>query len=133
MVDRETGESVEMPEKKYKFKTSPQGSTLSPTLWRLYDAIFTKIYKDNLNEIQGDADMGPFMDSYEHVSYADDHVTVCVLSLPDNMDATMVSRFTTEAVKMCRDLLSSATNSVGCSINPENQRYYCRRNGGIRR
>ena len=115
---RETDETLEI-HKKFAHKTAPQGSSLSPLLWRFYDAIFTKIYKDNLDALKADPELSDFIHSYKHVAYADDHLTVLVLSLPRSFNDDLIKRFTSEVVGMCRDLLDSATVAVGCSINRE--------------
>ena len=54
-------------EKKYEDRTSPQGSILSPAFWRIFDKIFSHMYKKSMDEYtKNDA----FIDSYKHISYA---------------------------------------------------------------
>ena len=54
-------------EKKYEDRTSPQGSILSPAFWRIFDQIFSHMYKKSMNEFMKN---DGFIDSYKHVAYA---------------------------------------------------------------
>ena len=99
--DRATGKREKI-EKKFRSRTTPQGSILSPTLWRIYDAIFTKIYKDHVEKI---VDAYDWVDSFHHVSYADDHITVMVIAVDKNLCNTKVSALIDALAGACRTLL----------------------------
>ena len=53
--------------KRYEDRTSPQGSILSPAFWRIFDKIFSHMYKKSMNEFMKN---DVFIDSYKHVAYA---------------------------------------------------------------
>ena len=54
-------------EKRYEDRTSPQGSILSPAFWRIFDKIFSHMYKKSMDKfLENDC----FIDSYKHVAYA---------------------------------------------------------------
>ena len=74
IIDRKSGEKVKL-EKRYEDKTSPQGSTLSPALWRIYDGVFSHIYKRELKKLK---ETTKCIHEVFHVAYADDHVTIVV-------------------------------------------------------
>ena len=54
-------------EKRYEDRTSPQGSILSPAFWRIFDKIFSHMYKKSMDEFKKN---DVFIDSYKHVAYA---------------------------------------------------------------
>ena len=53
--------------KKYEDRTSPQGSILSPAFWRIFDKIFSHMYKKSMDDFTKN---DIFIDSYKHVAYA---------------------------------------------------------------
>ena len=106
---------------KFENKTSPQGSLLSPTFWRIYDAIFTRLYRNNLEDM-----FESFEDVVliEHVAYADDHLTVVVIRILKEKEEDEIAREERVTITiaryliMVRDLLSDATRQIGSAINP---------------
>ena len=54
-------------EKRYEDRTSPQGSILSPAFWRIFDKIFSHMYKKSLDKFMAS---DCFIDSYKHIAYA---------------------------------------------------------------
>ena len=78
VVDRETKEKIQVI-KRYDDRTSPQGSILSPAFWRIFDKIFSQIYKDDLDNL---VIQNEFLDSFHHVAYSDDHVTIFSFVFP---------------------------------------------------
>ena len=100
---------------KFDTKTSPQGSLLSPTFWRIYDCIFTKLYKNNLETLMEEFEE---VVSYDHVAYADDHLTVIVIRVPAEEEIEEISVTLAKFLIMVRDLLGDATKQIGSAINP---------------
>ena len=75
VVDRNTGERRKV-NKTHTHKTAPQGSSLSPALWRIFDGIFSRMYTNNLDILVENCAK---VHDCHHVSYADDHLTIIVL------------------------------------------------------
>ena len=103
--------------RKYDNKTAPQGSLLSPFLWRVYDSTFTDLYKDML-QIQVKERVYDIV-CLEHVSYADDHVTLCTIEAnldEEEEDIVLKIRGT---LLLCRQCLTDATRALGCGVNPD--------------
>ena len=111
VTDRVTGERRKV-EKRHENKTAPQGSSLSPTLWRFFDAIFSKMYKDTL-----DSAVGGVITEYKHVAYADDHLTVLGLAVPEDASHEATADLVRAVTLGIRDALDTATRCAGCSIN----------------
>lgn len=99
----------------YLKKTSPQGSLLSPILWRIYDNLFTELYKENLVAVEME---------YEdilvisHVSYADDHITVVSFLIEDDANDEEVAHDMCIYLRLVRSLIVDATVQLGCGVNP---------------
>ena len=73
------------------------------------------MYKDELDKLfNGDIE---FLLEYKHVAYADDHLTIVILSIPLEWSAETVRDITTETALSCRNLLDLATRALGCGIN----------------
>ena len=113
IVDRRTKDKVKL-DKTYDFKTSPQGSTLSPALWRLFDNIFSTMYKDKLNELM---EVVPMVVDYKHVAYADDHVTILAIKVKAGTNPETITYNLGLIIDTCRSLLDQATTAGGCGIN----------------
>ena len=103
--------------RKYNNKTAPQGSILSPFLWRVYDSTFTDLYKDML-QIQVKNKTYDIV-SLEHVSYADDHVTLCTIEADGNEDEEEIVLKIRGTLLLCRQCLTDATRALGCGVNPD--------------
>lgn len=96
-------------------QTSPQGSLVSPIFWRIYDNVFVVLYKKNLVLLMdSDADII----CIEHVSYADDHVTILTFIIHKNASDAEIGDKMSQLLKIVRDLLGDATKQMGCGINP---------------
>ena len=96
-------------------QTSPQGSILSPTFWRIFDKIFSQIY---INSLQRDLRAKfPCIAEIFHIAYADDHVTIITILLPNDIDPDDLARIVVDIIKCTRSLLDHATKTVGCGIN----------------
>lgn len=96
-------------------QTIPQGSLISPSLWRIFDCVFTVIYKENLEiVIQTNTDVI----MVTHTSYADDHITAVTFIIPvDASDAEVGGRMSV-LLDLVRRLLGDATVQAGSGINP---------------
>ena len=115
ILDRKSGEKVRL-DRRYQHKTAPQGSSLSPYLWRFFDAIFTKMFKDGLTELKNNAEV---VDSFFHVAYADDHVTVVVLKVKKDSSSQLIGEVINLITTEIRNMLDLATKAAGCGINPD--------------
>ena len=102
--------------RRFKNKTAPQGSLLSPLLWRLYDAVFTSIYKRGMEMAVSDKIAGLF--SVDHVSYADDHLSIFTLKVSKSESDRDVAKRIREAMLLCRCVLKDSTVLLGCGVNP---------------
>ena len=100
----------------YHQKTAPQGSLLSPFLWRVYDAIFTSIYKKSLQVMVSRKICDAFC--IDHVSYADDHLTIYTIKVGYRVSDQEIADKIKTLTLLCRNQLSDATKVVGCGVNP---------------
>lgn len=114
LIDRSSGESLELI-KVHLLKTSPQGSILSPLLWRIYDNIFTELYKDSIKVVEEENDD---IISISHLSYADDHVTIITFWVEVDDDIQSTGERMSQILCMTRETLAKATKQLGCAINP---------------
>lgn len=101
--------------KRFKDKTSPQGSILSPRFWRIFDAVFTELYLEKLQNLMSDH---PFIKKISHVSYADDHLTIISIIVSTEEPDYYVAAKIKTCFEATRRLLFEATTAVGCSIQP---------------
>ena len=115
IVDKTTGEKLKL-QKKYEDKTAPQGSLLSPFLWLIYDGLFTNLYK-KLLRLAVESDRNSIVDFF-HVSYADDHLTILKIQVPDTMSEKEVCVEIRQALSLSRSLIIRATTLLGCGVNP---------------
>lgn len=114
MIDRSSGESLELV-RFHLLKTSPQGSILSPLLWRIYDNIFTELYKDSIKVVEEENED---IISIAHLSYADDHVTIVTFWVEIDEETQTTGKRMSEVLWMTRETLARATKQLGCGINP---------------
>ena len=112
-VIKENGNTAEL-KRRHKLQTSPQGSILSPKFWRVVDGVFSHIYKNSLKVVTKEFE---FIESFFHVAYADDHITVVGLLVDENLQTTEIQELILEVSDTCRCLLDNATKDVGCGIN----------------
>ena len=113
--------------KRFDDKSTPQGSLLSPKLWRIYDNVFTELYREKLQEFQlVSTEMAllpntniPALFYSGLVSFADDHITVMgVLVLKEiGMDYRAGAAYV--VIDKCRTLIQEATKDMGCGVNPD--------------
>ena len=112
--------------KRFDDKSTPQGSLLSPKLWRIYDNVFTELYREKLQELQLNTttwlleegvDM-PALYYFGLVSFADDHITVkgMLVRIDANRDYRGGAAYL--IIEKCRDLIQEATKNMGCGVNP---------------
>ena len=115
IIDTATGQKLRL-HKKYLDKTAPQGSLLSPILWLIYDGCFTHFYKKLLRAAV--KSKGNSISGFHHVSYADDHLTILTITVPENMTKEQISDEIRKALTISRDLIVQATTMLGCGVNP---------------
>ena len=70
------GDQLVLIKKKFGERSAPQGSLLSPLMWRYFDGLFSRLYTNSLLEIMKRCE---YLVDFEHVSYADDHLTVVLV------------------------------------------------------
>lgn len=114
-MDRNTGEEIPIP-KTFKTKTAPQGSLLSPKLWRIYDSLFSDFYEDGLRRL---VERCNYIKQIDHLSYADDHLTIITIEIDEDMDPFSEAKLIKSTLEATRKLLLTATTNIGCSINPD--------------
>lgn len=114
VIDEITGTTCAVV-KKFLNKTAPQGSLLSPTLWRIYDKIFSELYMENI-ELYKDANDD--IAAISHIAYADDHITLVTFWVEENADDQDTADRMSEIFWSVRKLLGDATSQLGCGINP---------------
>lgn len=98
VIDKETGRTIRL-RRVFLLKTTPQGSLISPFLWRIYDGIFTKLYKDGLEMMMEEAS---FVVETDHVSYADDHLTIITIRVEVDQDEVEIGREMVRALRLVR-------------------------------
>lgn len=121
VFEENTGETANI--KLIKGRSTPQGSSQSPKFWRIHDKIYATIHQKKMDEILIKNDQ---IVCYEHFSFADDQVTVIGLKVErlllkgkNDVDTIIEnSKKINEAVALCRDSLSVATNTCGSQIHP---------------
>ena len=113
VIDRETHEKLEII-KKFDDRATPQGSILSPVFWRIFDNLFSQIYKDGLVNL---IIKNEFLDRIHHVAYADDHVSILSFVFDVDECDDFIYEIISITVTDARNLLDFATKSVGCGVN----------------
>ena len=97
-------------------RSIPQGSILSPLLWRLFDGIFTQLYKNAFPKIYG---KNKDILVITHIAYADDHMTIFSILVEVTDSNEKIGRRLSRIFDMLRYLLKSATSTLGSDINPK--------------
>ena len=97
-------------------RSIPQGSILSPLLWRLFDGIFTQLYKNAFPKIYG---KNKDILVITHIAYADDHMTIFSILVKVTDSDQCIGRRLSRIFDMLRYLLKSATSALGSDINPK--------------
>ena len=87
---------------------------MSPFLWRVFDSIFTFMYKKELDCLKDGCDS---VVDYKHVAYADDHLTILAIKIPKKLSTTNRLNVTETLAMHCRSQLDLATRATGCGIN----------------
>ena len=102
-------------QKPYPGKSAPQGSILSPLLWRWFDGILTKIFLDSLEALKSKL---PCLKSYNHLSYSDDKIYVLTVEVSDTKKLSRADKIAIEtSVAAARNCLQAATVLAGSSLN----------------
>lgn len=142
VTDHETGELL-LVTRTFPYKTIPQGSILSPKLWRIYDLTFSVLYENSLkilkerraNDIAGvpgqinPEDAQAIADVRLEVNqslicftgtvaYADDHVTVVAILVRKSVMLSVKRELIFKQIWTMRCLIKDATIDMGCDVEP---------------
>ena len=103
--------------KTFLTQTSPQGSSMSPPWWRVFNGGYIRIYKEKLDEyVRTNREL---IHGYTHVGYADDENTTFCIRIPKNLTVeetqVIIKRISADA----RRMLKEATGVFGCSVNDD--------------
>ena len=101
--------------KTFADRSIPQGSLLSPLLWRLYDGIFSHLYV-NCFEIVKNGD--PSIVGISHVAYADDHLTIITFMVSVNRSNFYIGLKIAQICDCLVEMFMAATEQIGCGVNP---------------
>ena len=112
--DRITNERINI-EKKFQNKSIPQGSIISPLLWRIFDGLFTGYYNKLLYEF---SKQNEYLKKADNRAFADDHLTPSWLRLPKNSSQALIGLTIKCTFKATRSLIVIATEKFGCGCNP---------------
>ena len=117
-IDRRTGETIEI-RKKFRKKSIPQGTILSPGLWRLFDGLFSGYYDKLLDELA--AQENNSLVKATDNKFADDHMTLNHLRVRkrEAQNNALMGLIIKTSIKATRSLLVVATEKFGCSCNPD--------------
>ena len=111
--DRMTGETMKLFQT-YIDQSSPQGDSLSPPWWRLTDQVFSKLYTNSLHDL---VEFNKEIYSFKHVAFSDDHLTIIALKIRIGTRPEVVKKILSKIGATCRNMLKSATESIGCGVN----------------
>ena len=103
-------------EKKFKGRSTPQGSSESPKFWRMFDGIFTAGYKKSMAELSNKCEV---IKKWRHKSFADDHKTLMLMKFPVDMEKEQMGKIAIRIAETVRGFLDNSTTSAGCGINPD--------------
>ena len=113
-TDRTTQERI-IVEKKFQNKSIPQGSIISPLLWRIFDGLFTGYYNKLLYEFSKEND---HLKKAVNRAFADDHLTPSWLRIPKSSSQALIGLIIKCTLKATRSLIIIATEKFGCGCNP---------------
>ena len=115
-LDRVSGDRIRI-QKVFPRKSTPQGSLLSTIFWRVFDGLFSTLYKSILARIKHDKECGII--EVAHGSYADDHFTPIMIKVRKNLNPVEVAKLIRQVITYSRTALKCATEALGCGINPK--------------
>ena len=113
-TDRITGERCKVT-KKYQNKSIPQGSIVSPLLWRIFDGLFSGYYNKLLQEY---TKQNEHVEKADNRSFADDHLSPQWLRIPRATNQATIGLIIKCTFKATRSLIVIATERFGCGCNP---------------
>lgn len=97
-------------------KTIPQGSILSPKLWRIYEPLASTPWSD-ITEIE--LKVSQVVICYAGlVAYADDHVTVVAIMVKREISLTYRRELVFNKIWDMRCLIKGSTIDMGCDVEP---------------
>ena len=91
-------------------RSSPQGSILSCRYWRIFDGLATRLY---MNGVNGICAANRHLEKVSHISYADDHLTLCLMVWTDDDDFNEITHIIL-GIRRCFD---DSTKAIGCGMN----------------
>ena len=94
-------------------RSSPQGSILSCRYWRIFDGLATRMFVSSMKRI---SDASPYMKSFHHISYADDHLSLCLFVWSGDSSLPME---VTHHILCVRKVFDESTKAIGCGMNPD--------------
>ena len=110
-MDESTGDYVEI-KKTFPNKSTPQGSILSPKLWRYYDGLFSRLYTNSLADLVA---RSAVLKDFWHFSYADDHLTILLVEIEeDSFDNALEIN---QIIQETRSLLDRSCVAIGAALN----------------
>ena len=120
-IDRKTGQKIRV-NRKFLDRSIPQGSILSPALWRMFDGLFSGYYNDLLDKLASKETN--YIKEAEDTSFADDHFSLNWLRIPKIIEGKIatdaqIGLIIRSSVKATRSLLVIATEKFGCGCNPD--------------
>lgn len=141
VTDHDTGEIL-LVIRTFTYKTIPQGSILSPKLWRIYDLTFSLLYENSLSvlKIARCREIDPDFDASADdasaiadlrlevnqslicytgtVAYADDHVTAVAVMVRKEIQFSVKREWVFRQIWTMRRLIKDATIDMGCDVEP---------------
>ena len=114
VIDRDSTDSCSIT-KTFSDRSIPQGSLLSPLLWRLYDSIFSRLYTNCFVLVEH---LFPDIVGICHISYADDHITAYFMIVNINDSDFLIGLLISETSDCLVEHFMLATEQMGCGINP---------------
>ena len=116
--DSETGEKANIV-KTYQNRSVPQGSLLSPMLWRIFDKVFSEYYKILLECFIRNRHINKTaIRNFGHTVFADDQKSPLVLRVKRTDSMRNKAIKIRQAFLSCRELIQIATKTLGCGVNP---------------
>ena len=94
-------------------RSSPQGSILSCRYWRIFDGLATRMFVNSMVSI---TEASPIMKSFNHISYADDHLSLCLFVWQGDPSPPME---VTHHILTTRKVFDESTKAIGCGMNPD--------------
>lgn len=117
-IDNKTNERANII-KRHSDRSTPQGSLLSPMIWRIFDKIFSEYYKMLLKQlVENRRQNRTALSKFAHDVYADDQNSPLVLLVKSCLNLEQKCIEIRKAFLTVRELIQKATKTLGCGVNP---------------